>query len=597
MLPRLLAATIAFASLGFAQQRGAMTCTVRGPDGRPLAGAEVVCVQHGQPGQDGADRRRGRTGTDGSCALELLVGHGYWLWVIGPRGDDGQYLAAPPGEIAAAGRRLVVDTQLRLAPVRLDVRGAAEWLGDDLGGGPLALRLGVAPGVALGPDIPLPGDGKVQLPPLPDTRFDAALVDGRGELVTSLPIDVAVAVVAQFPATRTFDVQVTDDAGHALPGAMVLRVGQSVLPAADGRGSAHGWSPVAAICDAQGKARCRVAEGDLGLFAAMHDGHTAMVSGWHLGVRFENGHPRGRDADPSAPLTFALPASEASTLRVRGDDVAALSVQFYDFRLLRAGRRSAPALLQFPAERRDDGSFAAAGPSTESSRVALVDLLRQLPVPQRTHVEVGATGRAPRLAELDLAALRTTRVQVLDATGAPVPGARVDVMELGRHHSMPECDVHTDTDGRAELRLARAGYALHASTVDAYGMALAPLDEEEPLRIVMQPMATVRLRVVDARGAPVAGARVEVTGRVEARDSGPPSEAGELADFAAGASTTTAFARARSGADGQLEVRCVDGGALVHLMATAVLGARRGEPVELHHGGEPSTLTLPDAPR
>lgn len=111
---------------------------------------------------------------------------------------------------------------------------------------------------------------------------------------------------------------------------------------------------------------------------------------------------------------------------------------------------------------------------------------------------------------LDFTTLRRLAVQVVDAAGRPAPFATV-----GLSHGLQGYPVHwtthlaTDAEGRAELLVMEGDCELYAITDDAHGYLAVTDAAVTEARIQLQPLASVRMRVVDADGQPVAGALVE----------------------------------------------------------------------------------------
>ncbi|HEX5051947.1 MAG TPA: hypothetical protein VFZ65_09260 [Planctomycetota bacterium] len=572
-----------------AQQRAPCTGFVRAPDGSALAGANVVCARRPDSGEP--DRREVTTGADGSFDVELAIGGIYFIWAIGPADDAGRRAVVLPVDEAAAGRTLALDATLLLAPVRLDVRGTAAWLADGVGGGPLALRIAVADRIALGPDLPIPGDGPVPLPALPVDRFDVGLVNGRGEVVSLLSIDTTIEAVAAFPAARAVDVAVTDADGAAIAGAKVLRLDVPDLPPARARAETTRWASLAAITDAHGRARCLVPTGSRMLFAAAHDGRKPAISGWFEGRRFENGKLVAKD-DPDQALGFVLEPGQAAIVRVLGtDEHDRPDVRFFDYQLLRLGRHSTAVLRQYPGAAGPDGRYSCDAMATTATQTALVQVARAQPTPHLTYATTAPAAPGKPMFDVDLRTLRTFPVEVVDGDGAEVPGARVAAQALGSGTLAPLCELVTDLRGHAELRLADEGYSLHATTPTAYGVALAPTGRKGPLRIVVQPLATIRVRVVDRKQRPVPGARVEMRARVTGVGA-QPTEASERTLFAAGERNCARFACRRTGADGELTVRYVAAEANARFELVATRGAGTSGPVPMQPDDGVQVLTL-----
>ena len=580
----------ALATVATAQGRAPCVGFVRDHEGKALTGAKVVCVLLADQWSGESDRREVTTGADGSFAVELAIGSIYWIWAIGPADEDGRRAVVLPMCDAAAGRTLELEAALRVAPVRLAVSGTAPWLADS-GGGPLALRIGVADRIAVGPDLPIPGDGTVLLPPLPSDRFDVGLVNGRGEVMSLCSVDTNISAAVAFPATCAIDVLVNDPRGTAISGAQVLRLDGIDLPPVSGAGLGRRWSPLAAITDEHGRARCLVPIDSRRLFAAASDGRISAISGWFEGRRFENARPTDED-DPDRALAFVLEPAKPATFRVLGmDQHDRPEVRMFDFQLLRIARHSTAVLQEYPALAGAEGRFSCPAPAPSATATAVLRVTRVQPTPHLTHATTAPTEPGQPMPDIDLRTFRTYPIEVVDATGKAVPGARIAAQALGTGTLEPLCEIVTDLHGHAELRLPDVGYSLHVTTPTEYGITLAPAGGGGPLRVVVRPMATMRIRVVDARQRPVSGARIELQGRVEAAGA-QPTEASERAMFAAAERNCARFACRCTGPTGELTVRYVAAEGNLRLQLVATSGTSTSDPVRVQLDGAVQVVTL-----
>lgn len=524
---------LVLATLAAAQVRAPFTGTVRGLDGKPLANAQVVCAwQPGVTAFGAADRRETKTDAEGRFALELVVGNAYSVWAIGPADAKSERDVVLPSDEAAGGKQIDLLADMRMAPVSLQVSGTAPWVAE----GPLALRIGIAKGIALGPDLAIPGDGLVPLPPLPTDQIQVALVDGRQNVLDLQRLDVRDSTAVAFPEVREFDALVTS-ASSALDGVHLLLQGQEVLPparpAAGGSSLLHGCRLVATT-DAKGKAHCRIPWGEKGtrlLFAA-RAGYEGAVSGWFDSDRCENGAFAVEDA--GLPLRFELRPREATTVRIAGADAAdRLQVRFLGTTPVcirdRVARRARMTIVTIPfaASRGENCEYSCEGPTTTDGVTAFLGVTRDQVIPHFTLVHV--RGNDTRLPEIDMRKLRTFAIEVADGDGNAMACAQVVVLGgRSRTFLLESGRFVTDGSGRAELRIADEDTALYATTATHCGIAL--LNQGVPsglVRIAMRPLATMRLRVVDAAGAPVAGARIETKSASGALDKPRPGESEE----------------------------------------------------------------------
>jgi protocatechuate 3,4-dioxygenase beta subunit len=109
---------------------------------------------------------------------------------------------------------------------------------------------------------------------------------------------------------------------------------------------------------------------------------------------------------------------------------------------------------------------------------------------------------------------------VVNALGAPVPGARVEVVGMWREVRE---DVLTDERGEFEIagfRSDRPRCSLHVTAEGAWPLVIhSPERIDEPLRIVLDGRARLRVTVTDVAGLPVRDAQVvcATAGRAERR--------------------------------------------------------------------------------
>jgi hypothetical protein len=178
--------------------------------------------------------------------------------------------------------------------------------------------------------------------------------------------------------------------------------------------------------------------------------------------------------------------------------------------------------------------------------------------------------------ELEPAPLVRGRVLAHDGT----PASRVQLVFAGEH---PASDITTTTGEFVADYLPPGRYVVEARSVQLGQGALVEfeLDERElELDITMQPWASLRGRVHDGEGKPVAGLALSLAEQAEARGRG-----------------TTSTRE-----DGSFEIRALRSGAL-SLFAGGLRLARAGEPVEddrvdiVHDEAQASELELVVEPR
>lgn len=488
---------LALATSLTAQHREPFAGVVRDAAGAPLAGAQVVCSWS----PDGsslaaADRRETTSDAAGRFAVDLVIGRAYCVYAIGPADETRQRRVVGPAFTAVGGRTLDLVADRITTPVRLKVTGASTWQQ----AGPLALRILVAADAAL-PDFVIAGDGTFDLPPLPTTQVTVCLLDFRRDVIESVPVTAQPLTECAFaPAVATRFVVVDAD-GQPVAGASIQSP-QVVRPRHRRHFASAFQSPLSlrevAVTAADGTARGLAARKSTLWFVARHQGACSGLAGVMQEQRIENGlHVAAADDEP---------------FRLRLDPGTARSVQFVgagvdvvvhgmlrsqvSFRLKNGG-----GFTSWQTELTRDGDrWTGCGPG-----FAFTWALGEGTGPRPLRVVAFTQGP-----HFDLTTLRRLAVQVVDAEGRPAPFATV-----GLSHGMQGYPVHwtthlaTDAEGRAELRVVEGDCELYAITDDAHGYLAVTDAAATEARIQLQPLASVRMRVVDADGHPVASALVE----------------------------------------------------------------------------------------
>lgn len=572
--------------LGVAPAQTTAPCTgiVRDVDATPLAGAEVVAAWRPNAAFGRAARRTATTGADGRFAFDVAVGSAHWIWAIGPADARGHRAVVVPTDRAAGGAELALRAGLRMPPRTLAVVDSAPWIA----AGPLALRMGITEDTALGPDIALPGDGPIVLPPLPTDRIWVALVDGSGRELTKALVDFADAARVAFPMPRVFDARVVDEQGRAVAGAQIVRYGAMPLRASGDAGVGFARH-VVATTDGDGLAHCRVPESQ-SLLVAEAPGHAGAVSGWRDGARCENGQAVADDERRA--LAFVLRTRAGSRVRLAGGGPdTTLRVQCTELLRAQVGRRTTYVVATSEALREANGEVALPFAEFVEGTTAVCRIEHRQDVPRATHAPIGQPGAVP--AELALA-LRTFAVQVVDAAGAAVPCAVVGLVHAGAAEFEPVVEIVTDRGGRAEFQVAGAAgdaWGVRATDATRAGFATVPAVGDQPVRLVMQPVATMRVRCVDDGGRPLAGARIEwAGGGGPVRGQAPSGAEFERACMAADTRARARLDALRTDGEGLVDVPFVDAGQPMRVTARA--GKATSDPFELRVSTEPAVVPV-----
>lgn len=494
--PHTVACWFAFATALAAQHRQPFSGVVRDAAGAPLAGAQVVCSWS----PDGsslaaADRRETTSDAAGRFAVDLVIGRAYCVYAIGPADETRQRRVVGPAFTAVGGRTLDLVADRITTPVRLKVTGASTWQQ----AGPLALRILVANDAAL-PDFVIAGDGTFDLPPLPTTQVTVSLLDFRRDVIESVPVTAQPLTECAFaPAVATRFVVVDAD-DQPVAGASIQSP-QGVRPRTRRHFASAFQAPMSlrevAVTAADGTAHGLAARKSTQWFVARHQGACSGLAGVMHGERIENGQPVAADADKPFRLRLDPRTPRSVQFAGAGEDVVVhgLLRSMVGFRLQNGGG----SMLWTTALPREGDRWTGCGPGAPYVW-ALGEGTGQRPL---------RTAAFTQEEHLELSTLRRLAVQVVDAAGRPAPFATV-----GLSHGMQGYPVHwtthlaTDAEGRAELRVMDGDCELYAITDDAHGYLAVTDVAATEARIQLQPLASVRLRVVDADGQPVAGALV-----------------------------------------------------------------------------------------
>lgn len=568
--------TSLLASALAAQQRAPFSGRVLDQQGEPIANAAVTCVFEPDFTALGAsDRASTTTDASGHFALDLVPGRAYVVWALGPADAQGDRATVHPSDEAAGGKQLDLIADERRGPMRVGIRGTNPWLVD----GPLGLRLLLTEGVAAGPDLPIPGDGEIRLPPWPGEFAAIALLDGRQQPLQLLHLDRTLSEprVLQFAAPCAVAVLAVDANGQPVARAEIL----SAPPAANFTPRVQRidqpYYPLrpewrtAARTDAAGRAVVRL--------PAMAAGSTKLLvrRGDLARLVLWDGVPR---PDPAQPLLLTLQGGGAARLRVLGLGALHADVAFWD------------GLTLSHAKQQDDqvAVFASTAPTPlRAGLMAIVQVRGEasLPVP----VVAAQLSRDGQFADCDLARLSRVRIDVVDAGGRPAACAQLGVTVPGSswkvywHHRLV-----TDAAGRAELLVDRSrDWCLCAVAGDACCIRLLQQGGQlAAMRMVLEPLACMTLSLVDAGDRPVRGARAVWDGgggRLAAADLLARSRGGIAATLDIGW-----IGRPRSDAHGSLRIRFLEGG--LQTLFRVRLGELTSEPLRLQAGEQPRRVVL-----
>ncbi len=563
--------------------RRALLGWVAGPDGKPLGGAEVLmaaCLPTAS-GCAELDRLTATADARGRFKVQALPNARYQAIAFGPPGEDGVRLAGPLAA-GVAGGILQVDCTTPCRSVRVAVEGLSPWR--DLG--PFSLRIHVGdmawPGVTA-----LDADDQAALPvlPLADLAFD--VIDGSGQLLGSFTREaermrrhvaadarspIAVALSVRPPQQIPFgavDAQGAPGAGvevrrrirsRQLAAKWLLRGGTErtewrTLGKTDDDGRLVGRAPAAA--DPFEDCReslffCASAPGRMASWAGFAE--QPFCDGKLLASKPNSLRFVMREA---VPFTVHLPAPlGAASLPQRAVVRAPIKVEMADnngwMHEWLAFERTVDAAGRIVVEEMP-ATFAPCDfclwPSPHQDRWIPNDVRRSAP-PSPVVVRPLTAD-----ATLDPGSFPLLRLAVRDEAELPCAQAEVLAVDLTRSHWDLNFMPHwtTDSDGLSAVRLSPGPWGLLLRSETGFAWLRVDAQRDEELRLRLQPLPSLRGRLVGEDGAPVRDARAYVSSSgmsVAAGAVGGDDVPGSLAS-----SLIHAWCmQARSGADGTFVV-------------------------------------------
>lgn len=498
-----------------AGQRGTCTGTVSDAAGVPLAAARVVFVQQGmQAFGCMPDRVELSTRPDGTFAADLLSGSAYVVWAIGPPDGEGRRLVTTAATAAAAGRELRLVAHLRRAPRRIELRGVTPWVGDR----PPALRILVDCRYPLDADLALPGDGTLMLGPWPDADVMLALVADVGGVIDVSALVEADTGVVEFAPMREIGIDVVDGNGASVVGATVHAQSTGVQWWIDGRDPMPAewrvpWRMVGRT-GPDGTAVVRLPwrepadDRNVNLLVEQPGHATALV-----GVIGNECHVDGTPAPLATPWSVVLRAAAPVELEPQGlREGERAAIQLLQLHVFQTGQVGGVGCFDVPSKPGDAGVTAQLLAKGRLVQAAF-RLASSAPVPPRRLV-CADLGQPGVIRALDLQEMATHRLRFVDAAGAPLPCVDVAIGLPGRGVLRRWRDrCVTDAEGRLELVADTAAWLILAASGSRFAVQALPADAaggERTITLVDAPLC--RVRVLDADGAPVCGARVDLTG-------------------------------------------------------------------------------------
>jgi hypothetical protein len=195
----------------------------------------------------------------------------------------------------------------------------------------------------------------------------------------------------------------------------------------------------------------------------------------------------------------------------------------------------------------------------------------------------------PAELKIDLATPTKVEVRVLDPDGNPAPAALGTARITEGFLINWESALATDVAGRAALWLPSPKFYVYATAGTAHALALVQEATDTILSLRLEPLPTMHVRVIDADGKPVAGARAAAHEGSQGSLSRDPLQ--RQWDRLASGLWWSYAAMARSGADGVLEIPVFvrDG---FEAKVQVYAGSQRSPAFVLRPGGETEVTVL-----
>jgi hypothetical protein len=505
--------------------------------GEPLANA-TVWLSGGQPHLGAVvgalDALVVASDARGRAQAKLLPGLCYVAWAAGPADDQGGGVASAPTGYFGAGSLFELRCAMPYQPRRITIAGVDAWQHN----GPLRYFV-MTPYPGAEEELLADDAGRLPMPPWPQAIVEVRTADGQ-PLWSSSAADQL-----KIPPPREVAVRVVDEKGAALAGAAIrLRVARQRPWNVDGLGGVvDGRFRDLAVTPASGRITVQVpypseplAEQmgvELLLFASVR-GRPAVAGGVFGKALYQDERKVAAVAD--GELVFTLKPVEPLVGRCRTvppgttAHLAAVCKLFSDRNSYSHDARS------FVATVGEDGTFVFDDVPAELHSCRLTLLLperragtpplfqamagRELP-PQVTPV----AGRAAPIAATNVTALR---LRVTDPEGGPARGVVAFLVPFDLNGVLLRDSlvrVPLDAAGVATVAIVQGSWIVMVQSAAGYAATKAEVGSPEmEVPLAMQPLATMKVRLLDANGEPIAGARV-LTKSSSTRSSGDPVEA------------------------------------------------------------------------
>ncbi|HZN39760.1 MAG TPA: hypothetical protein VFD82_13205 [Planctomycetota bacterium] len=502
--------------------------------GEPIANAVVTFIgniPHLGAAAGPRDELQVASDARGRVMARLQEGLCYVAWAVGPGDDAGRGMLSPVLGYFGAGALLELRCTQRYKPRRLRVEGADAW--DSLG--PFDYFLVTA---TQGTETALVlEDGALSVPPGPDAFEDNAahrsVIEVRcrdGQPLWTTPADEKVVAI---PAPQSLAVRVVDENGAPLAGARVRHRVHRLLPwRTDGLGNGvvEDRFRELAKTDADGRAVVQVPypadplqeqnHGDLVLFAGaasrpqvsggvymrqlcMDDHKVDKVPGNELVFTCKRGEPLSGRWEPMPAGTVAHLSAVCKMLMVGGGFV-------HDSRafVTTVDEQGKFVFDDVPAEL-DSCRLTVVPPADKPRVVPLFPAMPGRALPFEVNAGDGRATSVMVGSSLD--------VQITDPGGGPARGvvafiAPADQRRVLFRYSLVRFPL--DTRGAAALHLAPGNWIVVVVSAAGWAATQCALEpgEHEQVALAMEPLALMRVQLLDGDNRAIANAELELRG-------------------------------------------------------------------------------------
>lgn len=512
----IIAACFAITSSLPAQDRQPLVGSVVSENGKPLSGATVTFVASDvdMVGLDPVDVLHVTTDLRGRFVASALRGVRYAAFAVGPEIDGSALVASPVGDLAC-GRQAVLRTIATGTPRPLLLKGLAAW--GEFADLRVRLTFDHCPGYYV--ELPIDKEGRIEVP-ASSVVGNVSLHDKAGGRLAGIHVLSGDHKSTQLPTCSWFDVLVVDEHDKPIAGAEVAVQFEdwgdnfmTVTSYCYSRGDS-------AVSKADGTARLRCAHWqhpinespDMFVVVASKRGFSEGASGWLYKLSFDGWAVKKRKGKRlRIPLQTIKPAVAPVVLKneLTSDVFAGKSVKLFamaNVTDVENGQVNYFLPRSYKVNFGEDGAWLLPPISPTAT-----DLILQLPRVDGRRVMMLPT-RNPQLPSADLSTCELLSLQLLDVGGGPASAA--SVMLVPRHadtlyfrHLAP---LVPDQAGRVDVLLQRGEWTLLAMTETTWvSTELNEWSGATRMRLQLAEMPSRRVRVLDAEGQPVVGAKFE----------------------------------------------------------------------------------------